>query len=69
MQSFRMRTGKPCQADDRILFHMLQPSGLTHAVTLLHVVKDLDHLRAGQMGTIKDRPFVLAEAAIAHAAA
>jgi hypothetical protein len=36
--------GHPDVTDDGILLHVLQASGLAHAVAFLHVLEDGDHL-------------------------
>src|SRR5580704_1093147 len=68
MQLLGVQAGKSGQTNDRVFLHLLQPAGLPHAVALLHVMKNGDHLRLGQLSAIENGPFVLAEPLLADLA-
>lgn len=68
MQPVGVLAGHSCIADDRILLHPLQSSGLAHAIAFLHVLENADHLLAGQAGSIEHRALVLAEPSVADGA-
>jgi len=53
------------QADDRVLVHLDQATGLSHPTTLLQMLQDGNGLVVGQLAAVQGRPFAFREALLA----